>query len=138
MPYGRNFLFLDKIIYIDEKKIISEYLLPEKSVFYDGHFKTNTVVPSILQIEIMGQTGLVAHSIYLLKDIKEFDSYFPLVTAIDAEFFSICKPGMQLQVENEIIYNRYNTIKAKIKLTNSKTQTLVSQMTGICKLYKNE
>lgn len=138
MPYGPNFLFIDRIIHIDQKKIISEYLLPEKSTFYDGHFKTHTVVPSILQLEIMGQTGLVAHTIYLLNDLVDFNVCCPLVTTIDAEFFSICKPGMLLQVESDIVYNRYNTIKAQIKLTNSKTQKLISQMMGICKLHKDE
>ncbi|NLA23565.1 MAG: beta-hydroxyacyl-ACP dehydratase [Bacteroidales bacterium] len=129
MPYGKDFLFIDKIISVDGTHIKSEYHLPEHSVLYQGHFKDITVVPGVILLEIMGQTGLVAQSIYLNKD-EPNKTVLPLVSLINAEFHSICFPNTKLIINSEVIYFRHKVLKAKMGLYKSDDMSLIASSTS--------
>ena len=64
IPHRYPFLMIDNLtkINLDEKVIVVErYINPNNPVF-EGHFPNNPVYPGVLQIEIMGQSGLcLAH-----------------------------------------------------------------------------
>ena len=60
------FLLVDKILHIDETKIIGTKNITYNESFFQGHFPNNPIMPGVLIIEAMGQVG----GILVLKSIK--------------------------------------------------------------------
>ena len=60
------FLLVDKILHIDETKIIGTKNITYNESFFQGHFPNNPIMPGVLIIEDMGQVG----GILVLKSIK--------------------------------------------------------------------
>ena len=61
-----TFLLVDKILHIDETKIIGTKNITYNESFFQGHFPNNPIMPGVLIIEAMGQVG----GILVLKSIK--------------------------------------------------------------------
>ncbi|MCH2043205.1 MAG: bifunctional UDP-3-O-[3-hydroxymyristoyl] N-acetylglucosamine deacetylase/3-hydroxyacyl-ACP dehydratase [Saprospiraceae bacterium] len=69
------FLLIDKIIEMSDKHIVGVKNVTVNEPFFPGHFPGNPVMPGVLQIEAMAQTGgiLVLNSV---DDPHEWDTYF--------------------------------------------------------------
>ncbi len=76
IPHRHPFLMIDNLtkINLDEKAIeVERYIDPNNPVF-EGHFPNNPVYPGVLQLEIMGQSGLcLAH--FLANNSCEITEY---------------------------------------------------------------
>jgi len=57
LPHREPFLFVDEIVQADEKKIIAKHVFTEKEFFFPGHFPEYPVVPGVILIETMAQSG---------------------------------------------------------------------------------
>jgi 3-hydroxyacyl-[acyl-carrier-protein] dehydratase len=57
LPHREPFLFVDEIVQADEKKIIAKHIFTEKEFFFKGHFPGYPVVPGVILIETMAQSG---------------------------------------------------------------------------------
>ena len=57
LPHRAPFLFVDEIVSADEKKIIAKHVFTEKEFFFKGHFPEYPVVPGVILIETMAQSG---------------------------------------------------------------------------------
>jgi 3-hydroxyacyl-[acyl-carrier-protein] dehydratase len=57
LPHRKPFLFVDKIIFTDEKTIIAERTWMRDEYFFAGHFPSFAVVPGVILIEAMAQAG---------------------------------------------------------------------------------
>ena len=57
LPHREPFLFVDEIVQADEKKIIAKHVFTEKEFFFQGHFPEYPVVPGVILIETMAQSG---------------------------------------------------------------------------------
>jgi 3-hydroxyacyl-[acyl-carrier-protein] dehydratase len=57
LPHREPFLFVDEIVQADEKKIIAKHTFTEKEFFFKGHFPEYPVVPGVILIETMAQSG---------------------------------------------------------------------------------
>jgi 3-hydroxyacyl-[acyl-carrier-protein] dehydratase len=57
LPHREPFLFVDEIVQADEKKIIAKHTFTEKEYFFKGHFPGYPVVPGVVLIETMAQSG---------------------------------------------------------------------------------
>jgi 3-hydroxyacyl-[acyl-carrier-protein] dehydratase len=57
LPHRTPFLFVDEIIKADNKTIIAKHIFTDKEFFFAGHFPEYPVVPGVILIETMAQSG---------------------------------------------------------------------------------
>ena len=75
LPHRYPFLLIDKIMEITDNGIIGVKNVTMNENFFIGHFPNNPVMPGVLQIEAMAQTG----GIFSLSKVKEphlYSTYF--------------------------------------------------------------
>jgi 3-hydroxyacyl-[acyl-carrier-protein] dehydratase len=125
LPYGDPFLFVDKIVELDDHHIVTEYTFRQDSYFYKGHFKGNPVTPGVILLEMMGQGGLVAFGIYLLGLHLNKQPFTPMLSWLEADFLQPVLPGETVILHSEKIYLRQNTLKCKLVLSNINKQDIV-------------
>ena len=72
IPHRHPFLMIDRVtkVNLNENTIEVERYIEHTDPVFEGHFPDNPVYPGVLQIEMMGQTGLcLAH--FLAEDLWE-------------------------------------------------------------------
>ena len=57
LPHRAPFLFVDEIIEADEQKITAKHIFGENEFFFKGHFPGYPVVPGVILVETMAQSG---------------------------------------------------------------------------------
>ena len=57
LPHRTPFLFVDEIVSADKEKIIARHVFTEKEFFFAGHFPEYPVVPGVILVETMAQSG---------------------------------------------------------------------------------
>ncbi|MBC7960398.1 MAG: 3-hydroxyacyl-ACP dehydratase FabZ [Vallitaleaceae bacterium] len=103
LPHRAPFLLIDKV----EEVIAGEKAIAYKNVtfneyFFEGHFPQEPVMPGVLIIEALAQTGAVA--ILSLEELKGKIAYFGGIK--EARFRGKVVPGDVLRLEVEIIKRR--------------------------------
>ena len=103
LPHRYPFLLVDKIIECDEsKRIVGIKNVTINEPFFQGHFPGVPVMPGVLQIEAMAQTGGI-----LINRIAKAGDRVPFFMSIDkAKFRRVVKPGDQLRIEIDIITHK--------------------------------
>ena len=121
LPYKDPFLFVDEIDAISENDVSGSYTFKEDAFFYEGHFKNNPITPGVILTECMAQIGLVCLGIYLLVDELN-NSKQPQIalTANQMDFYLPVLPGEKVTVVSEKEVFRFNKLKCKVKMLNSK------------------
>lgn len=116
MPYGKNFLFIDEISYVDSNIIKGNFTFKKDLFFYDSHFINNPLVPGVIVTECMGQIGMVAHLLFFNRDsaIK----LVPVLSNMEVTFFKEVKFESLYYVIGEKQYYRNNTLKSKVIMEN--------------------
>lgn len=121
LPYQKPFLFVDEISEISENGVTGNYTFKENEFFYEGHFKEYPITPGVILTETMAQIGLVCLGIFLLKDeISSQKKPQIALTSNQIDFFLPVLPKEKVTVVSENIYFRFNKLKCKIKMINSK------------------
>ncbi|PKM51122.1 MAG: 3-hydroxyacyl-[acyl-carrier-protein] dehydratase FabZ [Firmicutes bacterium HGW-Firmicutes-7] len=103
IPHRAPFLLIDKV----EEIVPGEKAIAYKNVtfneyFFEGHFPQEPVMPGVLIIEALAQTGAVA--ILSLEELKGKIAYFGGIK--NARFRDKVIPGDVLRLEVEIIKRR--------------------------------
>jgi 3-hydroxyacyl-[acyl-carrier-protein] dehydratase len=131
LPYGKNFTFVDEIIFINENRIQGSYFFSREAEFYKEHFKHEAITPGVLILESMAQIGLVCHGIFLLNLYSK--RFFPAFSHVETEFFSSIPPDTHIEVIANKIYCRNKIIKSNIELYNAKSKKLVAKSIALGK-----
>lgn len=74
LPHRYPFLLIDKIIELTDNKIVGVKNVTFNEPFFQGHFPGNPVMPGVLQIEALAQTGGIL-AINAMGEGK-YDTYF--------------------------------------------------------------
>jgi 3-hydroxyacyl-[acyl-carrier-protein] dehydratase len=123
LPYSKPFLFVDKILRIDEDGVEGEYTFDEDLDFYKGHFKDNPVTPGVILTEAMAQIGLVCLGIFLLKNQFNYKTSIAL-TSTDIEFLKPVFPNEKITVVSQKIYFRFGKLKCKVSMKNERDEVV--------------
>ena len=98
LPHREPFLFVDEIVEANEKKIIAKHIFSEKEFFFKGHFPEYPVVPGVILIETMAQSGGAG-----LREIGVIGDggLFFLATVDKVKFRRQVRPGDEVRSEIE-------------------------------------
>ncbi len=111
LPHRYPFLLVDKIIEMDVgKRIVGVKNVTVNEPFFQGHFPQKPVMPGVLIIEAMAQTG----GILLLSFLDDYEGKIAYFTSIDkAKFRKQVIPGDQLFFDVEVLDRKRNIFKLK-------------------------
>ena len=100
LPHRYPFMLVDKIIYLDENSVIGVKNVTINEPFFQGHFPENPVMPGVLQIEAMAQTG----GILVLNTVPDPNNYWSYFIGIDnCRFRQRVVPGDTIIFKCELI-----------------------------------
>jgi len=113
LPHRYPFLLVDKVVELEVgKRIIGVKNVTVNEPFFQGHFPQKPVMPGVLIIEAMAQTG----GILLLSLLDNYEGKIAYFTSIDkAKFRKQVVPGDQLFFEVEVLDRKRNIFKLKGK-----------------------
>ncbi len=99
LPHRYPFLLVDKIIELTDTKIVGIKNVTFNEPFFVGHFPGNPVMPAVLQIEALAQTG----GILAINSLPpgDYDTYF--VKMDDARFRQKVLPGDTMILKMEMM-----------------------------------
>jgi 3-hydroxyacyl-[acyl-carrier-protein] dehydratase len=129
LPHRYPFLLVDRILELDEERIVGIKNVTANEPFFMGHFPDFPVMPGVLIVEAMAQTA----GVLVLKSIPERDSKLVLLVSIDgAKFRRPVVPGDQLRIEMTVIKRKGSVAKMAGKATVD--GLLVAEAEVMCKL----
>lgn len=110
IPHRYPFLLVDKIIEIDEgKRVVGIKNVTVNEPFFQGHFPEYPVMPGVLILEALAQTGAIA-----VLGQEENKGKIGFLAGVDkCRFKQQVKPGDQLRLEIEIIRMKGSIGKGK-------------------------
>jgi UDP-3-O-[3-hydroxymyristoyl] N-acetylglucosamine deacetylase / 3-hydroxyacyl-[acyl-carrier-protein] dehydratase len=98
LPHRYPFLFVDKVIELTDRVIVGVKNVTFNEWFFPGHFPGNPVMPGVLQIEALAQTG----GILCINAMPEgnYDTYFLKID--NCKFKQMVKPGDTMLLKMEL------------------------------------
>jgi 3-hydroxyacyl-[acyl-carrier-protein] dehydratase len=98
LPHRHPFLFVDEIIEANEKTIVAKHVFAASEFFFAGHFPGYPVVPVVILVETMAQSGGAGlRNLGILGD----DALFFLASVDNVKFRRQVRPGEEVRSEIE-------------------------------------
>ena len=134
LPHRYPFLMVDAIVEVERlKRIVGIKNVTMNEYYFQGHFPGRPVMPAVLIIEAMAQTG----GLLLLLDIPDRANKLLFFVAVDgARFRRPVVPGDQLRIEVKVLNWRGDFCKLEGKATVN--GELAAEGTVMCKMIDRE
>lgn len=96
LPHREPFLFVDELAEASDEKIVAKHVFSEKEFFFRGHFPEYPVVPGVILIETMAQSGGAGlRELGVLED----NALFFLASVDKVKFRRQVRPGEEVRSE---------------------------------------
>ena len=99
LPHRHPFLLVDKIIELTDTSIVGVKNVTFNEWFFPGHFPGNPVMPGVLQIEALAQTGGILCINAMPKG--DYDTYFLKIN--NCKFKQMVRPGDTMLLKLELM-----------------------------------
>jgi 3-hydroxyacyl-[acyl-carrier-protein] dehydratase len=134
LPHRYPFLLVDAIIEMERtKRIVGIKNVTINEPFFPGHFPGRPVMPGVLVIEAMAQTG----GVLLFQEIPDREKKLLYFVAIDdARFRRPVVPGDQLRLEMNVVSWRKDFCKLSGKATVN--GEVAAEATLMCKMVDRD
>lgn len=134
LPHRYPFLLIDKIIELGKNYIVGVKNITTNEPFFQGHFPQEPVMPGVLQVEAMAQTG----GLLVLNTVDEPERYSTYFMKIDGvKFRQKVVPGDTLILRLELlapIRRGISTMKGYVFVGDK----LVSEAEFMAQIIKNK
>ncbi|MEO0143725.1 MAG: UDP-3-O-acyl-N-acetylglucosamine deacetylase [candidate division WOR-3 bacterium] len=108
IPHRYPFLLVDKVVHLDENKIVAYKNVSINEEFFNGHFPNYPIMPGVLIVEALAQTG----AIWYYKFNPDNRDKLPLFIGIeDVKFKNQVLPGDKLYLEIRVLRSGSRFIK---------------------------
>lgn len=108
IPHRYPFLLVDRILEVEEGRILSIKNVSVNEEFFNGHFPGKALMPGVLQVEALAQSGCL---MLMAEHIEDTENSLIVFTGINsAKFRKSVVPGDQLKMEVHLVNQRRNFI----------------------------
>ena len=112
IPHRYPFLLVDAAEdYVEGESLVGLKGVTANEPFFPGHFPGNPVMPGVLMIEAMGQTGAILMSKTLQADPEKVVIFF--MGADKVKFRAPVRPGVLLRMPVTVLAARHGVFKFK-------------------------
>ena len=134
LPHRYPFLMVDAIVEMERlKRIVGLKNITINEAHFQGHFPGAPVMPAVLIIESMAQTG----GLLLLQEVPDREKKLLYFVAVDgARFRRPVVPGDQLRIEMEVLNWRGDFCKLEGRATVD--GKLAAEAILMCKMVDRE
>ena len=134
LPHRYPFLMVDAVLEMERlKRIVGIKNVSINEHFFQGHFPGKPILPGVLIIEAMAQTG----GLLLLLEVPDRERKLLYFVAVDdARFRRPVVPGEQLRLEVTVISWRGNF--CKLRGVGTVNGELAAEATLMCKMVDRE
>ncbi len=108
LPHRYPFLLVDRVLEVEDDRIVTIKNVTVNEEFFNGHFPGAPIMPGVLQVEALAQSGCIM----LMKAmVKDPDKSLIVFTGIkNAKFRQQVVPGDQLRMEVKLSNMRRNFV----------------------------
>jgi 3-hydroxyacyl-[acyl-carrier-protein] dehydratase len=97
LPHRYPFLLVDRVLEMEDERILTLKNLTVNEEFFNGHFPGRSMMPGVLQVEALAQSGCI---LLAEKHMDDPENSLVVFTGIrNAKFRKSVVPGDQLKME---------------------------------------
>ena len=130
LPHRFPFLLIDRIVEMEPgKRVVGIKNITVSEPFFQGHFPDYPIMPGVLLIEAMAQTGGVLALSSEPEKVKDKNFYFSTIDKV--KFRKPVVPGDQVRFEVEVIKQRSTLWRFKGKAFVGESIVAEGELQGI-------
>lgn len=107
LPHRDPFLFVDKIIEIEEERAVGIKKITGNEEFFKGHFPNRPIMPGVLIVEALAQVG----GILMLNKEENLNRPAYFFSLNNVKFKKAVIPGDTLRLEVNIVKSRLRIVQ---------------------------